>query len=337
VRGITLEITLAPADVRHARHVLPHQLRVWAGQVDEIVCTLDVLSALGRRLDARDPGVRALVDVVDACLAPYPHARRVLTDPSPARVEEVGRAFFAGGRIPLKDWRGLGFYSYFCGLYEAANDHVLHLDSDMLFGGGSETWLAEAVDFLARRDDCLACQPLLAPPAEDGDLRGKRTVREPCGSLAYRFETFSSRCFLLDRRTLRERLLPLELVPWRAARSRAPVIDWLRAARTWSVEDVKHPLTLRHPPYDFAENQIGAAMERAGLVRVSLLGSPPGMWQLHPAAVRTERIYAALPGVIRCVEQGRVAEEQRGRPDLVDAMLELAEAEPEAELVPASA
>ena len=37
---ITLQVSLAPPDLRLARETLPHQLRCWAGQVDEVLFTV---------------------------------------------------------------------------------------------------------------------------------------------------------------------------------------------------------------------------------------------------------------------------------------------------------
>src|SRR5438874_10221326 len=41
-RAVTLQISLAPNDLPHAVHTVPHQLRQLAGQVDEIDPTLDL-------------------------------------------------------------------------------------------------------------------------------------------------------------------------------------------------------------------------------------------------------------------------------------------------------
>jgi len=50
--GITLQINLAPPDVAHARHILPHQVRVWREQVDEVLFTLDEVPPSGGRFAA---------------------------------------------------------------------------------------------------------------------------------------------------------------------------------------------------------------------------------------------------------------------------------------------
>jgi hypothetical protein len=43
----TLQISLAPSDLPHARVLLAHQLRTWAGQVEEVLLTVDGLRGAG--------------------------------------------------------------------------------------------------------------------------------------------------------------------------------------------------------------------------------------------------------------------------------------------------
>ena len=86
------------------------------------------------------------------------------------------------------------------------------------------------------------------------------------------------------------------------------------------LRDRLRPLTLSTLPYDLPERLLGEAMARAGLRRVDFLGSPPGMWSLHPPD-RSERFYEALPRLIERVEDGHVSDDQRGNYDLVASML----------------
>jgi hypothetical protein len=55
-------------------------------------------------------------------------------------------------------------------------------------------------------------------------------------------------------------------------------------------------------------------MTAAGLYRVDFLGSPPGMWSLHPPD-RTERFYESLPTSSERVESCSVSDGQRGNYD----------------------
>jgi len=168
-RGVTLQISLAPVDFPHAQHILPHQLRQWACQVDEIVLTVDLHRSksgqFSRGWHERRP---KLLQLTLDCCKEYQHCEVREVDYSKDIANQVGKAFFGSRNVPAKDHRGGPYYSYFFGLAVAKYDYVLHLDSDMIFGGGSSTWVSEAIQLLNRRDDVLACSPLPGPPTHDG-------------------------------------------------------------------------------------------------------------------------------------------------------------------------
>jgi hypothetical protein len=44
----TLQINLTPTDLLHLIHILPHQLRQFGGQVDEMLLTVDLHQSRGR-------------------------------------------------------------------------------------------------------------------------------------------------------------------------------------------------------------------------------------------------------------------------------------------------
>jgi hypothetical protein len=69
VQPVTLEITLAPPDLRHVEHVLPNQLRTWAQQVSEILCVVDLRPVPGRPDASWELDGKRLVELVDACAA----------------------------------------------------------------------------------------------------------------------------------------------------------------------------------------------------------------------------------------------------------------------------
>jgi hypothetical protein len=317
---VTLEITLAPPDVRHVEHVLPHQLRTWSGQVREVLCVIDSRPIPG----LPDPGwrhwTRELIDIVTAFCEPLPHARVTTVDYGTTVARSVSSRFFGGKRIPAKTYRGGPFYAYFFGLHTATNDHILHLDSDMMFGGGSQTWAAEALALLEERTDVLACQPLPGPPTERGEIFAAGAEPERHASLAFRFATFTTRYFLLDRRRLIERVGSLDVSRHPPVRRRVGVRSWLRGFVDLAPRDRLRLLTLSTLPYELPERLIAEAMTRAGLHRVDFLGREPGMWTLHPQ-LRSERYYEHLPELVRRIERGAITEAQRGHYDLHGSML----------------
>src|SRR5438105_5681175 len=153
---VTLQISLAPSDSRLASHILPHQIRTWRGQVAEILLTVDLHRSAGRFAEGWTEGrdnILALARSVEG-------ARIVEVDYGVAAASSVAREFFGGRRVPAKDHRGGPYYAYFFGLHAASHRHVLHCDADMMFGGGSSTWLAEACALLASEPNVLVTAPL---------------------------------------------------------------------------------------------------------------------------------------------------------------------------------
>jgi hypothetical protein len=308
---VTLQVTLAPLDVRFARHTLGHLVGRWGSQVDEVLLTVDQRESPFRaRTEQADvQRARAELDAIIAGLS-HPGLRVVTVDRSRAARRRTAERFGAP-RLPESDFRGRPYYAYLFGLAEARHRHVLHVDSDMLFGGGSPTWVSEAVDRLARDETLVVCGPLPGPPTADGSLRGQEGYPyKIVGDAAYRFDSLSSRVFLADTARLASRLGSLAGRHIRTLRSvvgstRRRQINWM---------------TL--------EERISLAMRQSGSGRLDFLGTAPGMWSLHPIA-RTDAFHQHLASLIALVEAGEApTAEQLGHYDLHESMIELAAARP---------
>jgi len=311
---VSLQINVTPTDLPHAVSVLPHQLRQWASQVQEILLTLDVRPSARRGRFSEGSGrCKPLQDLFEEVREQHPHAHFRIVDYGTDAMREVAETFVGGPSIPAKDTKGAPIYPYFHGLHTARHDLVLHLDSDVMFGGGSRTWTRESLALLEQHPDVLACSPLPGPPMTEPTLRTQSASRFPHTSLAFRFSKFSTRLFLIDRRRMCDRLLPLTLQgPHRL------------------VSHVKARLH-GNPPYRSAEMLISDAMAQAGLSRVDFLGRLPGMWSLHPP-LRSDGYYRALPQLIQRIEAGDVPDAQRGDYDLNDSMLDMSAARRRARL-----
>ena len=304
-RAVTLQINVAPTDLPHAVHTLPHQMRQWGGQVQEVLFTFDLhRTARGGRFgEGWEARLGPMQELLRALCDEHPHARVEVVDYDAKHMSEVARDLLGGSVMPAKDTKGAPFYPYFQGLHGASNQLVLHLDSDMMFGGGSQTWVREASELLERHQDVLACNPLAGPPSADGELLTQSAERFDGVPRAFRFTSMNSRVYLLDRARLRERLLPMRLLgPIRL------------------VSRVKARMH-GNPPYGAAELVMGAAMREAGMSRVDFLGADPGMWSLHPP-FRSEEFYSELPRLIDQVETGQIPQAQLGDYELGDAMLD---------------
>jgi hypothetical protein len=201
---------------------------------------------------------------------------------------------------------------------KADADYVVHMDSDMLFGGGSQVWLEEAIGWLKTTPDALFAGPLPGPPRADGtlaDLHGAfpgLTGFQPPERLeaaypAYRFRSVSTRIFVLDQNKFDASVGALELVrPNLRRRIRAKLFR-------------QSPLTMP------AEEIISAAMMRKGLSRIDFLGSGAGLYSLHPP-YRTETFYRELPHLIARIVAGAIPEAQRGEYDVNSSMFDWTEA-----------
>jgi hypothetical protein len=252
--------------------------------------------------------------LIDTLAARSPAYHLSTIDYGHAAVKRVANLFFGGAAPPFKDFVGAPFFGYFFGLASVETDYVLHLDCDMLFGGGSDVWLRDAIDLLKERPDALFVCPLAGPPTADGRLarsvrRGQARTQE-FGSephlegrspLTYRLHHVSSRIFFTDLRRIRE-AAPLPVVP----------------VRPWS-----YGSEAAFSPFLPAETCLSGAMKARGLVRLDYLGRDPGMWFLHPSQ-RGPAFVANLPRVIAELEAGHAREVQRGRGELTDGWLNAA-------------
>ena len=305
------QISTFPMDVRHFEYLLPHQIRAWSSSVDRIVVTIDThRSRAGRYRGSNfDESLEKLRRLISDARKSYPRLQVADVDYSEATQRAVARYFFDREAIPPKAWDGGYFYSLFYGLYAANAQYVTHFDGDMMFGGGSKTWMQEAIACMEQRPDALVVEPFPGPPRADGQIfgheisKGLKYRREDMPQLAYRFKHVSSRAFVIDMNRFKDKLGKL---PWVSA---SP-LQRLKAR------------ILGHPPEVIeAELLISKTLQRFDLYRIDMLGSPPGMWSLHPP-YRSEEFYQRLPEFIRTVETGAVPEGQRGHYDLNDSIID---------------
>src|SRR5262249_21656434 len=252
---------------------------------------------------------RFLGDLQSSC----PQLQVAEVDYSPPTQRKIGQYFFGLDSLPPKAWNGEYFYALFYGLYVADAQYVVHFDSDILFGGGSGTWMKEAIACMEERPDVLVTAPFPGPPREDGRIfghpspKGFRYSREQLPYLAYRHMHVSSRTFMVDLNRFKACLGTLSLM--------APS----------PLEKLKARLLGQPGRTIGAELVMSKAMERAHLYRIDMLGSLPGMWGLHPP-YRSAEFYDRLPAIIRAVEAGEIPEGQRGDFDLNDSMIDWSQA-----------
>lgn len=310
--GVTLQVNVAPSDLPHAAMTLPHHLRRWSAQVDEVIYTLDLGKSAGPRGTHFDEYKPGMVRLTESLAQSSPRHRLVEVDYSDAAVNQVGNDFFGGAKPPRKDCFGAPFYAYFYGLAAVETRYVLHMDCDILFGGGSALWLTEAIELLGSRPDVLFVSPHAGPPSPDGRISrrvrraqrrtqmfGSEPVLEDEGTRTYRLRHVSTRLFLADMTRFR-RAMPLTIMD----------------APPWGFGS-----DLATSPYFPAETVLSRAMHEGEWLRIDLLGAAPGMWWLHPAQ-RGSAFTGNLPRLIDAIENGAVPSGQEGRYELLDDWLD---------------
>jgi hypothetical protein len=299
---VTLQISLAPSDYHHAHVLLQHQVRAWHGQYDELLITIDMHRSSGRFSARWEEGRELIVPLAES----IPGARVVIVDYSSAAQSKVSGEFFGGTPVPLKDFRGGPYYSYFFALSEAKHDYVFHTDSDVFFGGSSSTWINEAIEHMASHANVLFAAPLPGPPHPDGSLLTLEAKPDAHDSHSFIFEAMSTRLFLMDRDRFRTAVGALK--PRRPS-LRSTVIALLEG----------------NPAQDLPEHLFTSAMSKTGLVRRDFLGKQGGRWSLHPP-YRCADFYEKLPSLVAAVERGEVPEAQRGCHDFNGSMVDWSEA-----------
>ncbi len=306
---VAAQISTYPMDYPHAEQLLAHQIRVWQPMVDRIVVTIDThRSRSGRYRGSNfDRYLQALRDLVKRFQKDVPQLDLVEVDYGEAAMREVAQTYFGQPEIPVKAWDGGPFYAYFYGLLHSRARYVVHFDGDMLFGGGSTTWVEEAIALMAQDPTVLLTGPFPGPPRADGRIFGHGqpapVPMRAAGGPAYRFQHVSTRIFLLDQAHLARTLgtLPL-LAPDAFSRFKARLLG--------------NPPRVRE-----AEVLLGEVLRRNGLYRVDMLGQAPGLWSLHPP-YRGKNFYDGLADLVAMVEQGRLPADQAGHYDVVDSVID---------------
>lgn len=311
-KQIALQINMYPPDIHHVANILPHQLRMWSSQVNSIHLTVDCKKSQSGRYSNDYDHSTNIEKIRTFCYNISEELRNVIYDEVDYSVnykKKVGRFFFDADGCPEKAWDGGPFYSYFFGVYNAQGDYVLHMDSDMLYGGGSKHWIQEAIRLFEESPNVLFMGPLPGPPRDDGqilDLRPQHGVvpiqfQYPVNRSAFAFDSVSTRIFLFNRRRFEAEKLKLNLV--------TPNL----------LQRLKATLLGNEPNVLEAETILSRFLNKRRYLRVDFLGTAPGMWSLHPP-YRSEAFFDALPELIRRVEANDIPDSQRGRYDIVDEL-----------------
>jgi hypothetical protein len=301
---VTLQINLAPGDFPHAKYILPHQLEILYNQVDEILLVLDTKASKGRFGEGWIENKEKLEQFLIKEIQPKHNIKIVPVDYSKSTQQKIASFFFGHKNIPEKDFRGGPFYAYFYGIYQASNALILHLDSDMLLGGGSSTWISEAISLFKEKADLLIASPLPGPPHLDETLIHQTITSKVPGKYSFEIEGMSTRIFMLDKDKFIKSKLSLKKP---------------------SLKNQLKALIEGNSNADLPEHIISRFMRNQKLKRIDFLGIFPGLWSLHPP-FRTEEFYLNLPTLINRIANNDLPSEQQGFYDIVDEVVDWSEA-----------
>ena len=292
---VSLQINLAPGDYRHAKFMLPHQLKILATQVDEIILTVDTQPGKGRFAEGWNEYKELLDTFLQDEISSAYKVKIIPVDYSPAIKTKVAQYFFGTNDMPLKDFRGGPFYAYFFGLYSASNNFVFHLDSDMFLGGSSQTWIKEAADFFASDPSCFIVSPLPGPPHPDNILKDQQVINK-IAPYTWELKGMSTRIFLIDRDKFKN--------------------DKLVVSKPSARNQIKAVIQ-GNSNADLPEHLISGFMLKHHYKRLDFLGTGTGLWSLHPP-YRTTAFYAELPGLINRITVNDLPKKQQGFYDIID-------------------
>ncbi|MBC7879710.1 MAG: hypothetical protein H7Y37_00100 [Anaerolineae bacterium] len=304
---VTLQINLSPSDWRYAQFILPHQIMKWKGHVGEVLLILDLHRSSGKFSENWELGFSKIYDIIKSVEALHPSINLVEVDYSESTVLKVGKHFFNKSWIPPKDFRGGPFYSYFFGLFSAQNRYILHLDSDMMFGGNCDQWLLQAIELLKSNPELLTCSPLPGPPSLDGQLKSQNARRySKLPFQSFQFDSFSTRIFFIDILKLRSK------------------IGYLNLQYT-SFRGIVKAIVEGNYPFALPEAIITDALQKNKCFRLDFLGEGTGAWSLHPP-YRSENFYRELPAIIDRIDRNDIPEQQSGDHDVNSSLVDWSDA-----------
>jgi hypothetical protein len=312
-----LQINMYPFDLKHVVHCLPHQLRVFEDQVDRIHLTVDGRAASAGRYksDNFDEAAEELYRFLKSIQAQHPKLEVDIVDYGPQACEQVSATFFRSSPTPYpqKAFDGGPFHVYFWGIAQANARYVVHMDSDMLFGGASQTWVREATELLAANRKAVFVAPLGGPPRFDGKVEENTDQVMPGLNIAFEPKLISDNPITVEHQTVSTRIFMIDML--RFAGSLGSLVierpSLKRRIRSWA---------FNHDPSSMpAEEVLSRALINNGLTRLDYLGSGDGLYSLHPV-YRSAEFYANLPNLIDRIERGDIPDAQRGHYDINESM-----------------
>jgi hypothetical protein len=296
--GVTLKISFSPRDHRYIKHLLPHQLKVWYNQVNEVLIVFDLH---GYNTVYYQHIIKDIELFINTLSTQYPAIRLLKVDYSRQSKKIISKAYFNSKRVPVKTHRYGPYYAYFYGIYHAKYDYVLNTDCDMFFGGNNSAWIKQAIKLMQADESVITCSPHPGPPRKDGKLKRQTGQSDNSPLKKIIFKSISTRIFFIYKPSFIQKICPLP------------------------VKIAKWPLLYRailrgKPIYALPEDVMTDIMMKKQLKRIDFLGSDTGLWSLHPP-YRNEQFFDDLEKLVYNIENNKIPDEQLGDYDINDSMI----------------
>jgi len=294
-RDCTLSINVAPSDVGFIMETVPHLVRQCRFAFKDRVLVSDVLPPSRRRRSSAGK-IQELQRCCEELVRNGIVERVLQVNYEPAyRRSAYAKHFNQPQLTETHNWRGGPFLPFVFAIEECDTRYLLHFDSDMLlYQRENHSWVDEGIRTLEENEDVLAVCPLPGPPSPDGILHQRGVPYQWDSRGLYRFKSFTSRRYLIDRERF---AAALPMTPQRRKARKRGLLSGLRRRAT--LRNWEHAVT--------------AKMQETQFIRADL-GSPSA-WSLHPPD-HGDQFRRHLPRIIAAVEAGRYPDEQAGDYDL---------------------
>jgi len=208
---VTAIIKATVLDAAYLGVMVPHMLRQARCPFAERIVVIDPRREFLGKYRTRYASSRRELDQVLDDLTVRGEIDRVLEVPyDEDTIASVNRAYFCRSGVPTHATSGGPIYPTLWGMEQARTDHVLQFDADIFFYSDGDSWVARALACM-QRDLRLWLMmthagPPVGPPGRSLAGANLRRARWDSRLEVWKFRTASTRFFLTDRRTLRNRL-----------------------------------------------------------------------------------------------------------------------------------
>lgn len=303
----SLSILVARTDIPFMMHTIPHLVRMSNFNFIQKVLCMDTAPLSGDKV--MRPGVGTLGELRDCCNTLISEGivdRVVDINYDQTYQQQMYQKHFGSPIKPTHNYRGYPILGSIFHLESVPGDYVLHYDSDMLLHQQPDySWINEGIKLMEQHPEIMAIRPLTGPPTEDGTMYQKNKSLKPEAGGFYKFQFFSSRVYLINRKRF-DKLLPLPIL-WRSYKNKFLNRLPLNLKTLLNYYTGKGKL-------DSWEVMVSMQLEKTNYVRATM--SSPRAWTIHPKD-RSPEFIGALPNIIEKIEQGWYPPEQAGHYDFI--------------------